>query len=45
MGLTFKENCRNLRNTRVVDIVAELSEYNANVDIYDPWICSEEAKH
>ncbi|PSW57458.1 Vi polysaccharide biosynthesis UDP-N-acetylglucosamine C-6 dehydrogenase TviB [Photobacterium leiognathi] len=45
MGLTFKENCPDLRNTRVVDIIAELSEYNTNVDIYDPWICPEEAKH
>ncbi len=45
LGLTFKENCPDLRNTRVVDIIAELSEYNTNVDIYDPWICPEEAKH
>ncbi|UKA06984.1 Vi polysaccharide biosynthesis UDP-N-acetylglucosamine C-6 dehydrogenase TviB [Photobacterium damselae subsp. damselae] len=45
MGLTFKENCPDLRNTRVVDIISELSEYNTNVDIYDPWICPEEAKH
>lgn len=45
MGLTFKENCPDLRNTRVVDIVAELNEYNINLDIYDPWISVEEAKH
>ncbi|HIF9178748.1 TPA: Vi polysaccharide biosynthesis UDP-N-acetylglucosamine C-6 dehydrogenase TviB [Photobacterium damselae] len=45
MGLTFKENCPDLRNTRVVDIISELSEYNINVDIYDPWICPKEANH
>jgi UDP-N-acetyl-D-galactosamine dehydrogenase len=45
MGLTFKENCPDLRNTRVVDIVAELAEYNMNVDVYDPWVSIEEAQH
>ena len=45
MGLTFKENCPDLRNTRVVDIVAELKEYNCQVDVYDPWVSSEEAEH
>ncbi|SOE51899.1 Vi polysaccharide biosynthesis UDP-N-acetylglucosamine C-6 dehydrogenase TviB [Orrella dioscoreae] len=43
MGLTFKENCPDLRNTRVVDIVNELGEYNVNVDVYDPWVEAEEA--
>ncbi len=38
MGLTFKENCPDIRNTRVVDIVAELLEYNCAVDVYDPWV-------
>lgn len=38
MGLTFKENCPDVRNSKVVDIVAALKEYNANVDVYDPWI-------
>jgi UDP-N-acetyl-D-galactosamine dehydrogenase len=38
MGLTFKENCPDTRNTRVVDIVAELLEYNCTVDVYDPWV-------
>jgi len=38
MGLTFKENCPDLRNTRVVDIVRELNSYHANVDVYDPWV-------
>jgi len=45
MGLTFKENCPDLRNTRVVDIVHELKEYNCQVDVYDPWINAEEAQH
>lgn len=45
MGLTFKENCPDLRNTKVVDIVAELKEYNINVDIVDPWCSNEEAQH
>lgn len=44
LGLTFKENCPDLRNTRVIDIVEELNSYNANVDIYDPWVDKEEAK-
>jgi UDP-N-acetyl-D-galactosamine dehydrogenase len=45
MGLTFKENCPDLRNTRVVDIVKELREYGVEVDIYDPWVSKEEAHH
>ena len=45
MGLTFKENCPDLRNTRVVDIVAELKDYNCKVDVYDPWSSVEEAQH
>ncbi len=45
MGLTFKENCPDLRNTRVVDIVAELKEYNCDVDVYDPWASTAEAQH
>jgi len=45
MGLTFKENCPDLRNTRVVDIVNELKEYNIQVDIVDPWCSAEEAYH
>lgn len=43
MGLTFKENCPDLRNTRVVDIVNEFREYGIDVDVYDPWVSSEEA--
>ncbi len=44
MGLTFKENCPDLRNTRVVDIVAELKDYNCDVDVFDPWVSVEEAQ-
>ncbi|PTB31811.1 Vi polysaccharide biosynthesis UDP-N-acetylglucosamine C-6 dehydrogenase TviB [Photobacterium phosphoreum] len=45
MGLTFKENCPDLRNTRVVDIISELAEYNITVEIYDPWVNPKEAQH
>ncbi|MDS4016042.1 MAG: Vi polysaccharide biosynthesis UDP-N-acetylglucosamine C-6 dehydrogenase TviB [Candidatus Accumulibacter sp.] len=45
MGLTFKENCPDLRNTRVIDIVRELGEYNVSVDIHDPWVDAAEAQH
>ena len=44
MGLTFKENCPDLRNTRVVDIVSELKDYNCQVDVYDPWVNPQEAQ-
>jgi UDP-N-acetyl-D-galactosamine dehydrogenase len=43
MGLSFKENCPDLRNTRVVDIIRELIDYNARVDVYDPWVSADEA--
>jgi UDP-N-acetyl-D-galactosamine dehydrogenase len=45
MGLTFKENCPDLRNTRVVDIVTELKSYNCTVDVYDPWVTVAAADH
>ncbi|MCB1760786.1 MAG: Vi polysaccharide biosynthesis UDP-N-acetylglucosamine C-6 dehydrogenase TviB [Gammaproteobacteria bacterium] len=45
MGLTFKENCPDLRNTRVVDIVEEFRSYDAKVDVHDPWIDPQEAEH
>ena len=45
MGLTFKENCPDLRNTRVIDMIEELQEYGAKVDVYDPWPSKEEAMH
>ncbi len=44
MGLTFKENCPDLRNTRVVDIITELEDYNCEVIIYDPWVSPESVK-
>ena len=43
MGLAFKEDCPDLRNTRVVDIVAELREYNCAVDVFDPWVHPDDA--
>ncbi|MEN0037237.1 MAG: nucleotide sugar dehydrogenase [Cellvibrio sp.] len=45
MGLTFKENCPDLRNTGVIDIIEEMRNYNTNVQIYDPWANADEAKH
>lgn len=45
MGLAFKENTPDLRNTRVIDIVRELEDYGAAVDVWDPWIPAEEAAH
>lgn len=44
MGLTFKENCPDLRNTRVIDMVAELKDYNCVVDVFDPWAAADEAQ-
>jgi len=43
MGLAFKENCPDLRNTRVIDVVSELSEYGCTIDVFDPWINSDDA--
>jgi len=45
LGLAFKENCPDLRNTRVVDVVAEFKAYHANVEVYDPWVSAIEAQH
>jgi UDP-N-acetyl-D-galactosamine dehydrogenase len=45
MGLTFKENTPDLRNTRVVDIVSELRTYGMRVDVHDPWVDVDEARH
>jgi UDP-N-acetyl-D-galactosamine dehydrogenase len=45
LGLTFKENCPDIRNTRVVDIVHEFHSYGANVDVYDPWVNAAECQH
>jgi UDP-N-acetyl-D-galactosamine dehydrogenase len=44
MGFSFKENCPDLRNTRVIDVVETLREYNVNVDIHDPWANEKEAE-
>ncbi len=45
MGLTFKEDCPDLRNTRVVDIISEFEDYHCQIDIYDPWVSVAEAEH
>ncbi len=45
LGLTFKENCPDLRNTRVIDIIDEFKSYNATVEVFDPWVDAEEAWH
>jgi UDP-N-acetyl-D-glucosamine/UDP-N-acetyl-D-galactosamine dehydrogenase len=45
MGLTFKENCPDLRNTRVVDIVGALKGYGIHIDVHDPWVDAREARH
>ncbi|WP_300617471.1 nucleotide sugar dehydrogenase [Dokdonella sp.] len=45
LGLAFKENCPDLRNTRVVDVIAELASYHAEVEVHDPWVSTDEARH
>ena len=45
LGLTFKENCPDIRNTRAIDIIKELEGFHAQVDIYDPWANADEVKH
>lgn len=45
LGLTFKENCPDIRNTKVIDIIHELAEYDMVADVFDPWINSAEAMH
>lgn len=44
LGLTFKEKCPDLRNTRVIDVVRELEDFGAVVDVYDPWVDPDEAR-
>ena len=44
LGLSFKENCPDIRNTRVVDVINELQEYHIDVDVYDPWVDPAEVK-
>ncbi len=45
LGITFKENCPDVRNTKVIDIISHLKEYHVNVDVYDPWADPAEVKH
>jgi UDP-N-acetyl-D-galactosamine dehydrogenase len=45
LGLTFKENCPDLRNSKVVDVIRELEKFGAKVDVYDPWVDGAEARH
>ena len=45
LGLSFKENCPDIRNTKIIDIVTELKEYQMDVDVYDPWVDVHEAEH
>lgn len=45
MGLSFKENCPDIRNTRIIDIVNELKEYDVAVDVFDPWVSQLDAEH
>ena len=45
LGLSFKENCRDIRNTKIIDIVHELQEYHIQADVYDPWVDASEAEH
>ncbi|MCW5519202.1 nucleotide sugar dehydrogenase [Aureitalea sp. L0-47] len=42
MGITFKENCPDIRNSKVIDVIDELKKYNLNIDVYDPWASAEE---
>jgi len=45
LGITFKENCPDIRNSRVIDIIEELQSYHVNIDVYDPWASKEEVNH
>ena len=45
MGMTFKENCPDIRNTKVADLISELKSYSMDVDIYDPWVDAKEAEN
>jgi UDP-N-acetyl-D-galactosamine dehydrogenase len=44
MGITFKENCPDIRNSRVIDVIEELQSFGCNLDVYDPWADPEEVK-
>jgi UDP-N-acetyl-D-galactosamine dehydrogenase len=43
MGLSFKENCPDIRNTRIIDVIAELKDFECDIHVYDPWVLPEEA--
>ncbi len=45
LGITFKENCPDIRNSKVIDVISELKKYNLNVDVYDPWANAHEVEH
>lgn len=45
LGITFKENCPDIRNSKVIDVINELKDFECDVDVYDPWASSEEVKH
>ncbi len=45
LGITFKENCPDIRNSRVIDVINEFKDFGCNVDVYDPWADGEEVKH
>ena len=45
LGLSFKENCPDIRNTKIIDIVHELQEYHIQADVYDPWVDASEAEY
>jgi len=45
LGITFKENCPDIRNSRVIDVISELKDFGCNVDVYDPWADESEVKH
>ncbi|RBQ30947.1 Vi polysaccharide biosynthesis UDP-N-acetylglucosamine C-6 dehydrogenase TviB [Arcobacter sp. FW59] len=45
LGITFKENCPDIRNSRVIDVIEELKEFGCNIDVYDPWADTKEVEH
>ncbi len=45
LGITFKENCPDIRNSKVIDVINELQDFGTNIDIYDPWAAYEEVQH
>jgi len=44
MGFTFKENCPDIRNTKIADLIKEISKYSSNIDVYDPWVNKDDIK-